>query len=340
MQLCTLIIPTYNAPHYLKRILTFYSRYGPEFKIIVGDSSLDKNKKENKKIISSFTELEIEYRDEYKTETNPHNKFADLVKQVKTKYVVFCAEDDFVLPNGIKRAIEFLEKNKDFVIAQGDYINFCIIDGRFQWEPGYKYNSIIFNNAKYRSFLHLSNYSIPTVYGVFRTESLKRIYQEMTNSKIDTRFFGELFPSILTLVYGKLKYLNILYGARNTEMTEQGKNWLNLLGFIKNGECTQEERNKFIKPIAKELSKESKITIEEAEDIIKKALNNYLKKIQKSENSLAGRMKKVLDNSNIPNWLDKRIRIAYRQLNKRKDQNLSSNSQEEFNKIKTCVLEN
>ena len=40
----SIIIPTYNRPAYLRRILDYYDSFGEDFKIIVADSSSDENK--------------------------------------------------------------------------------------------------------------------------------------------------------------------------------------------------------------------------------------------------------------------------------------------------------
>ncbi|MBA7581945.1 hypothetical protein ES708_23862 [subsurface metagenome] len=43
--LCTIIIPTYNRPDRLKRLLDYYNKYGKNFNIIVADSSSKENKR-------------------------------------------------------------------------------------------------------------------------------------------------------------------------------------------------------------------------------------------------------------------------------------------------------
>ena len=41
---CTIVIPTYNRPAYLRRILRYYDRTGIPLSVIVADSSPDKIK--------------------------------------------------------------------------------------------------------------------------------------------------------------------------------------------------------------------------------------------------------------------------------------------------------
>jgi len=51
---CTIIIPTYNRPRYLKRILSYYDNHGRAFNIVVADSSSNENKEINKKMFYYF----------------------------------------------------------------------------------------------------------------------------------------------------------------------------------------------------------------------------------------------------------------------------------------------
>ena len=62
---CSIIIPTYNRPNYLERILKYYNIYGKNFDIIIADSSFNKNKQINKDTISKLSKLNISYIDKY-----------------------------------------------------------------------------------------------------------------------------------------------------------------------------------------------------------------------------------------------------------------------------------
>ncbi|NQU02533.1 MAG: glycosyltransferase, partial [Syntrophaceae bacterium] len=66
----TIIIPTYNRPQYLKRILSYYDEYGTAYNIIVADSSSDEIKKVNEETISSFSNLDIQYFNSYSADIN------------------------------------------------------------------------------------------------------------------------------------------------------------------------------------------------------------------------------------------------------------------------------
>ncbi len=59
MKNLTLVIPTYNRPQFLQRILEYYNNCKVHFKIIVVDSSTPLNKKLNKKISAFLPKLDI-----------------------------------------------------------------------------------------------------------------------------------------------------------------------------------------------------------------------------------------------------------------------------------------
>jgi len=276
-----LLIPTYNRPNYLKRLLDYYHKYGSDFDIIVADSSSDENKKLNKEIIQSFPDLNIQYVDKYSKETVSHNKFADMMNYAKRKYSVFCADDDFVAPDGIIRSVDFLEKNPDFTVAHGYYMQFSLKmdkvgEKQFCWQTFYPNESITFSDSKDRLFRHLSEYRLQTLYGVHRTEILKMIYGEFLNYKIDAVLFGEMFPGMLDLIYGKSECLDIFYMARQLDSSANNL-WPTPIDFMNQGKY-EVEYTKFRQCLAVHLSKNSRLSTEEAEKVVDDAMNRYIKK--------------------------------------------------------------
>ena len=312
---CTIIIPTYNRPQYLQRILGYYDSFGEKFKIIVADSSSDENKKLNKKIISSVSNLDIKHLDHYPTEINSHHKFADMVNYVEEKYCVFCADDDFIVPNGIKQSVVFLKKNPDFTVAQGYHIVFHLKPGKngeqqFYWTPNYSQDSIIFPDAKSRLTEHLSNYTLPTIYAVHRTDFLKMVYQELLNSDVDPMQFGELLPTMLTLIYGQMKWIDVPYAARQAE--SRVGYWPSLSEYIKAGKY-ENEYIKFKNCLAFHLSKNSQLDINASKKMVDKAMAAYMKK-NYPNNLLIHKMRVILGYLRLPDWIDEGIRTLYRKL--------------------------
>lgn len=216
-----IIIPTYNRTDYLKRILNYYQKYGCDFNFIVADSSSPENKKSNKELISSYKKLKILYIDKFSPNLIQSRKFAEMVKYVKNKYVCFCADDDFIIPTAISAAVNFLEKNPDYAAAHGTYIGFHTFNpplGRKHFLWGYRNTPQTISSSEPLERLksHLQNYTLVN-WAVRRTVVVKKSYAEFSKVKLDPyiqAILGELIPDCLTVIYGKVKNLNLFYGAR------------------------------------------------------------------------------------------------------------------------------
>lgn len=349
---CTILIPTYNRPEYLKRILSYYSDYESTYYIIVADSSSTEVKKLNEESISSFSNLNVQHLDNYSPKINTFHKVAGAVNYVDTKYCVLCADDDFVTPNGINQAVDFLENNPDFIVAHGRYIRFWPRSGvgnkqQFVWKPNYRFQSITSPDPKKRLTYHLSHYFMPTFYAVHRTDFLKLISDEVTKFTDDYRF-GELLPSMLALIYGKLKCLDVLYAARETILTSASATSATLSDFIRDG--TYEEKYKrFRQCLSTHLSQQSQLDIEESKKVIDNAMSAFImKKVNLNANGgniITRKLRGLLDFLNLPDWLDKGLRRSYTELTRSRrsekysiDMSPSSKYYDDFNKIRLHVL--
>ncbi len=320
MTKCTILIPTYNRPEYLKRILSYYNGFEENYNIVIADSSSIENKEINKKNISLFSNLDILYLDYYSSKINPFHKFADMVNYVEKKYCVFCADDDFIIPNGINQSVTFLEKNSDFSVAQGRFIAFSIKNNKnkgskqFHWVPIYASKSIIFSDPKDRLYEHLSNYTLPTIYAVHRTDLTKMIFNETIKYVSDDQFI-ELLPSLLDLIYGKMKKLDVLYSSREMIVGSGGQTSKSLEDFRKEG--TYESKYiDFKNCLAKHLLKNSQMDSDEAKELIDEAMSKYLKKyyFKSFKHILISKMKNLLNALDLPESIDKNLRMFYRKI--------------------------
>lgn len=342
MAVFSIIIPTFNRPDYLRRILSYYDIFQGNFTIIVADSSSDENKKLNKSVIASVSNLKIRYLDHYSPEIVSHHKFADAVNYAETEYCLFCADDDFVTPNGIKKSVDFLEKNGDFVVAHGRYISLRIEKSkrrkpRFIWRAAYATESIRFPAAEERLTYHLSNYFLPTIYGVHRADILKMAYQELLRCHVSPILFGELLPSILTLIHGKMECSDMLYMVR-TQHT--APHWpMDLRGAVA-ADIYNEEYAKFRECLAAHLSRKSNLDIGEANQVVDSAMSAYMKKHYAPQSS----QRHLLDSLNLPDWANKGIvrssaALAGLRYNRKAIKaSLSSRDHDDLDKIRLHIL--
>ncbi len=351
---CSIVIPTYNRPDYLRRILSYYNKYGGDYNIIVADSSSDENKKLNNKLILSFSNLNILHLFNYHSDILATHKIADAINYVEDKYCVLCADDDFITPNGINKSVDFLEKNPDFTVAHGHYISFFLKNEKeekptFCWQPIYPYQSITFSDAESRLIFYFSNFTITNFYGVHRTDFLKMLFEEALKFTDDYQF-SDLLLSMLALIYGKMKRLDVLYAARESIPTSAGKRSETLRNFVKNG-TYDIKYGIFRERSATHLCKMSQLDLEESKKVVDKAILTYRAKYSESYKYRSRhKMKEILDLLKLPDWLDGWIRATYKKLFLSKQIRMeefwssmdivSSKYYEDFNSIRIHVLSN
>lgn len=303
-----LIIPTYNRPKFLRRILYYYNTYGKSFDITIADSSSPKNKKINKKIASSFPKLNILYIDKFSEKQPSHHKYAEMVKYIKSKYCVFCPDDDFIVPKGIEEAVDFLDKNPDYSVAHGTYISFYVYtppfgSKKFWWKYIYPYQSITFSNPSKRLATHLASY-YQVLWAVRRTDVVKVAYRELLKSKVDPFLFGELLTDMLTLIPGKLKRLSTFYAARQAFSTSYSY-WPSLMDAIDNG-VYNNEYFKFRECLLNNL-KITKSNKGQMAQIIDESMQSHLKST--FQEHLMGRVNLIL--RYLPKFISNNLRLLH-----------------------------
>ncbi len=307
-----IVIPTHNRTELLRRILDYYSKVGQEFKFIIADSSNPENKARNKKLVRSFTNLKILYVDDFPQNLEQHIKFARMVKYIKSKYCVFCPDDDFIIPNGIKECVNFLEKNPDYVAAHGSYIGFYLFKGLmgitdFWWNFRYSHHSLSDSNPKKRLTAHLSNFTL-VMWAVRRTDVVKVCYKELLKTNFDPYLllmYGELLPDALTVIYGKIKRLRTFYGARQYFFSI-AKNYHTLLDAYSNPKYNT-EYTKFKSSLVENLIKRSIISQSDAIKVINLAMEKYLR--YSYQEYLVNRLNRFL--GNFPKFIPKAVRLLH-----------------------------
>ena len=269
--LLTIIIPTYNRYKYLLRLLKYYDFYGFPARILILDASSDNP--ENRDLMLLLGNKRVEHR-KFPPDIRPVEKLVQGIQNISTPYAVICADDDFITPEGIKKSVDFLENNSDFTIAHGHYIHFWTEESHkhFRWRPGYPFVSNTSSDPESRFLSHFINY-VPTFFAVHRIDFLKMIFNEAVKFTSEVRF-GELLPSMLALIYGKMKHLDVLYCARDSQPGSAGGLSKNLPDFIKEG-TFDEKYSKFKSCLATHLRKQCNSNLD-AEKIIDEAMQRYL----------------------------------------------------------------
>jgi glycosyltransferase domain-containing protein len=310
--LVTVIIPTYKRPAYVKRILGYFSNFRIPCKIILADGSPEEITGITKQTIASFPAMQILHLDGYTPDTPPQKRVMDALNRVDTRYSVFCADDDFITPGGLLGALDFLEANPGYAIVHGKYIGFRFVENEngektFHWTDAHTSRSITVDDPSQRLSSHLMEYDVSTFYAVHRTTLLKMIWEE-TLPLVGDFVFSELLPSMLVLIYGKMKCLDIWYCARDGSSVRQS-HVPSLREYMNKGNYL-EKYSIFRKCLATHLSGQSHLDIEASGEIVDKAMEGYLGKYYSRQNA-STRVGYFLDKLKLPASVRGWIRQIY-----------------------------
>jgi glycosyltransferase domain-containing protein len=221
-----LIIPTHNRPHWFGRLLLYYRQVGLNIPIVVADSSQGEPLEKNRAFIESAgSTLRITHRT-FDPSLGFSGKVLPTLADCDSEYVVFCGDDDFMPPSGIAACVEFLRTHPDYAAAHGQTVMFQFPeDAEQRTDPRkgmrclpYRQRSIEMDDPAVRLLDHLVNYT-PTFYSVQRRKVMLADLEKNAKATRDFRF-GELLPSCLTVVHGKVKKLdNVVFNVRQEHKT-------------------------------------------------------------------------------------------------------------------------
>lgn len=133
---------------------------------------------------------------------------------VKTEYVTLCADDDFIFPSGLIKAINFLDRNIKYNATQGRIIRFKDYPN-FSWRPDYeKWLKIDINYDDPYARQKKIDLAPQFMYAVMRTHVYKNIISIFEGVKSGSLNMNEYAFQYATLFSGSYKSIGALYGAR------------------------------------------------------------------------------------------------------------------------------
>ena len=206
----TIVIPEHNRPKRLKRLLYFYLSNGYN-NIIVSDSSTNQFE-----YLNDFKDSIVYY---HFPKTHLVDKIVSIKNEVKTPYVVLCAEDDYMMPNALESIVHFLENNKEYKSAQGYWMQFWPKDNnhlRLLYPQVTKENSLNENDSKYRT-IQLFEHYYQFYYVVMTKELFFSSYEsiiENGKTKLDNLCLVEMWQAAFCSNHGKHAILPVFYAMR------------------------------------------------------------------------------------------------------------------------------
>jgi glycosyltransferase domain-containing protein len=290
----SLIIPTFNRPEFLQRLLNYYCDLRPTYKIVVADSSSGAPLEANRKLIASAQQVVALTHSVYPPETTPYAKLTDTIEAIPSAFVAICADDDFIVPDAITRCVEFLKQHSDYSIAHGNSVSVRVTaEGEIHEACTYPQRSIESESAGDRLEDHLGTYTA-TYYSVHRRDQLIANMHDADKYTVDYRF-GELLPSCLSVIQGKAKSLDVLYMIRQADFSppkygEKMKPWEDLI----TSEEFPERYAKFRDCLAGELVKTSTLSPEGAGAVVDRAFLAYVEANVRRQNPSVRRARQVI----------------------------------------------
>ena len=281
----TICISTYNRPNYLKRLLRFYESRNKDFKIFIGDSNSLEDHKEIKKFIKKLKNshnIEIFH--------NPRKNFMNVIethkilfKNIKTKYMVICPDDDVQLPISIYRMCKVLELNKELIGINGKCIHFDPVKNYFS---NYPLLGLEQDNALDRVTSFFENY-FTILFSVFRTEEMRFIFEHLYEKNETLK--AEIHPGCYAAILGKIRNINEIQLIRPSE--EQKKYKLKKLDIDSN------HVNEFLDIISSSVAKQDGFEL----DLIRSSVGKSFKKFitAKPNYSILSKIKSFFDNIKI-----------------------------------------
>jgi len=212
----TITIITYNRYCFLKRLIGFYQAFETEVKILVLDSSSEKLEDE---ILIAQLESENVLWKRYAPSIFFAEKIAKGSEFINTEYAVLCADDDFLFPSSLDKAVKFLQTNQDYSSCLGlqykhQVVSFFSKKIILFRESAIGGSKVVEERSSERILKYLSGRSVYyPMYAVQTTKDLKNIWQE-TSEIVSDWGLSEVFPCSISLSLGKMNVLQVPYTTR------------------------------------------------------------------------------------------------------------------------------
>lgn len=157
-----------------------------------------------------------------------YGKIANALSRVTTPFVVMADNDDFFIPHGLARAVEFLLAHDDHVACGGQSALFWVAAAgqpaeadtrygdRVVWKCSSQFSSDVAVTAQQR-LRERCRGANDVFYAVHRTELLRRHFEAVRDCNPHDLFLMEELVMFLTAIAGKTRQLDTLYIARQQD---------------------------------------------------------------------------------------------------------------------------
>ena len=243
----TIILLLKDRQEYNYRFLSHFLENNYNFNLFISDGSKKKNIKNISKIIKKNKKIRYFKYPEDTSYEKFYQKILNSLKRVSTKFVLFAANDDFLIYKNISKCLSFLNKNKNYIGSGGTMLGFTMIKKNSNdfklsnLHTIYKKINLDKNTKLERFNIFINNFSDLPRNCIIQKKIL------LKNYNLSSRLFGndielkDHFTALFNVIHGKIKIFDfptILHQAhQNSEGNLRYKNFLQNYSdknFIKN----------------------------------------------------------------------------------------------------------
>jgi len=207
----TIVIPTFNRQEFMMRQIAYWKNSGVS--MIILDGSNTPIDKEFNKYFESDDKINYIYNTSSLTQ-----RLSLASKFLNTRYTVYCTDDDFLLPFGLSKSIEALEKDNKAAASVGQSLRFNYLkNNKVSYGSCYNYESLYTSKDNYiQRLAYVANYyTAATCFAVMRTNIWIKSWGGIPNYSSSQVL--ELFQAFMVYISGNLLIQDQLYLLRTLE---------------------------------------------------------------------------------------------------------------------------
>jgi|SRR5215510_1596628 len=221
----TLLLPTYNRPEELARLLRYLTRQRERFPVLVLDSSDGPSQERNADTVRGL-DLDVRVL-VYEPSISPWEKFRRGSEEATTEICSLCADDDLVVTEALPSLVDFLTQHADVSAAHGWYFSFedhGVEDHRRLDIANVAYSGDSLDRADpLERVLELVRRYEAVTYAVYRTDVLRSVLKQA--QRVQSLLARELLSGALTAVAGPITRLPLFYYGRSLRPSEAYRGW-------------------------------------------------------------------------------------------------------------------
>lgn len=211
----TIVLTIYNRLSFTINWLNFAEKQKIPFNIIISDGGNIKNIQNELNLKNRKLNLKYYKFKFYRNYKNFHEKYHKVIKYVKTKYVIFAEDDDFINYKSYIKSANFLDKNKTFACAKGKSIlgELSPLNFSFNYlalrKENRSFNSLkILNKNHEERLINLLKFPQVSLWNALhRVSNMKTIFKILNRNFYSLHATEKVFQFLVTSI-GRIKILS------------------------------------------------------------------------------------------------------------------------------------